>query len=218
MLKQIMGSIALCIAIVVVQPLYAQQTENTLGSLWPEVEKNYPGVNARTSAVDAAKLHERAVKSDMLPQVKAQVQNTYGTYEGSAGAFFPQPGFFNVSGTTSALGGSSTTANSFGSTTVEWELFSFGRLRKENEAVRTLFDKTVSEKDAYLLNLKKILSERYINLLYNDAKLNWTAKNAERLDSIRNITSGLSAAGLRPAADSLLASSSYIQAMGEHDK
>ena len=218
MLKQIMGSIALCIAIVVVQPLYAQQTENTLGSLWPEVEKNYPGVNARTSAVDAAKLHERAVKSDMLPQVKAQVQNTYGTYEGSAGAFFPQPGFFNVSGTTSALGGSSTTANSFGSTTVEWELFSFGRLRKENEAVRTLFDKTVSEKDAYLLNLKKILSERYITLLYNDAKLNWTAKNAERLDSIRNITSGLSAAGLRPAADSLLASSSYIQAMGEHDK
>src|SRR5690606_34294371 len=65
---------------------------------------------------------------------------------------------------------------------------------------------------------KKVLSERYITLLYNDAKLNWTEKNAERLDEIRKITSGLSASGLRPAADSLLASSSYMQAMGEQDK
>src|SRR5690606_22861411 len=75
-----------------------------------------------------------------------------------------------------------------------------------------------SDKDAYLLHLKKLLSERYIVLLYNDAKLNWTEKNTERLDDIRKITSGLSASGLRPAADSLLASSSYVQAMGEYDK
>lgn len=218
MLKQIMGSMMLCVAIVVMRPLYAQHTENTLGSLWPEVEKNYPGVKAKTSAIDAAKLQERVVRGDMLPQVKAQVQNTYGTYEGNAGAFFPQPGFFNVSGTTLALEGSSMAANSFGSATMEWELFSFGRLRKENEAAHTLFDKTISEKDAYLLYLKKTLSERYITLLYHDAKLDWAIKNTERLDDIRKITSGLSASGMKPAADSLLASSSYMQAMGEHDK
>ncbi|MCH5684653.1 TolC family protein [Niabella sp. W65] len=116
------------------------------------------------------------------------------------------------------LGGSTTAANTFGSAIVNWELFSFGKLRKQNEAAGALYDKSVSDKDAYILNLKKILSERYIVLLYNDAKLQWTEKNAERLDDIRKITSGLSASGLRPAADSLLASSSYVQAMGEHDK
>lgn len=199
-------------------PMHGQHKQNTLGSLWPKVEENYPGVGARESAIDAAKLNERVVKSDMLPQVKAQAQNTYGNYEGSAGAFFPQAGFFNVSGATTNLDASSTTANSFGSATVEWELFSFGRLRKERDAASALSNKTVREKDAYLLHLKKELSQRYINLLYREAKLNWTQKNAERLDSIRNITSGLSTAGLRPAADSLLASSSYIQAIGEHDK
>src|SRR5690606_13976571 len=99
-----------------------------------------------------------------------------------------------------------------------WELFSFGKLRRQNEAAGALYNKAVSEKDAYLLNLKKILSERYIVLLYNDAKLNWIEKNVERLDDIRKITSGLSASDLRPAADSLLASSSYMQAMGERDK
>ncbi|ODS86033.1 MAG: hypothetical protein ABS46_01555 [Cytophagaceae bacterium SCN 52-12] len=205
-------------AIAALFPLYAQHPgAHTLGSLWPEIEERYPGAQARMSAVDAARLNERAVRSNALPQVRAQAQNTYGTYKGSAGGFFPQPGFFNVSGSVPA-DGSSVAANSFGSATVEWELFSFGRLLKENEAAGALSGQTVSEKDAYLLNLKKTLSERYITLLYHDAKLGWTAKNAERLDSIRYITSGLSAAGLRPAADSLLASSSYVQAMGEHDK
>jgi len=219
MIKQIMASTALWFAIAATFPLHAQQQkENTLGKLWPKIEKAYPGVGAKISAIDAAKLNEQAVRGNTLPQVKAQAQNTYGTFEGSPGAFFPQAGLFNVSGATNALNGSSMAANTFGSATVEWDLFAFGKFRKENKAANALYYKAVSEKDAYVLKLKKILSERYITLLYNNAKLKWTEKNAESLDSIRNITSGLSAAGLRPAADSLLASSSYLQAMGERDK
>lgn len=219
MIKHIGATALLWLAVFAALPLNAQQQiENTLGSLWSKVEENYPGIGVKTSAIDAAKFNRRAVKGNMLPQINAQAQNTYGTYEGSAGAFFPQPGFFNVSGSAMLLDGSSTAANSFGSAVVQWEVFSFGKLRKQNEAAVALYNKSVSEKDAYLLNLKKTLSERYIVLLYNAAKLNWAEKNAERLNDIRIITSGLSAAGLRPAADSLLASSSYIQAMGEHDK
>lgn len=219
MIKHIWATALVWFAVVATFPLYAQQQqENTLSSLWLKVEGNYVGISAKTASVDAAKLNERAVKSNMLPQVKAQAQNTYGTYEGSAGAFFPQAGFFNVSGSTAGLQGSSTAVNTFGSATVEWEVFSFGKLHKQNEAAGALYDKSVSEKEAYLLNLKRLLSERYIVLLYNDAKLHWTEKNAERLNDIRKITSGLSASGLRPAADSLLASSSYVQARGEYDK
>ncbi|WP_158858937.1 TolC family protein [Lunatibacter salilacus] len=219
MIKYIIAITVMCCALAVAFPLYGQQPKaNTLGNLWPKVEENYPGVGVKNSDVEAAKLNERAVKSGMLPQLKAQAQTTYGTYEGSAGAFFPQPGFFNVSGSGSSLNGSNMAANSFGSTTIDWELFSFGRLRKENEAAKALSSKSISEKDAYLLSLKKLLSERYISLLYNEAKLTWTENNVERLNDIRKTTSGLSASGLKPAADSLLASSSYIQSMGENDK
>lgn len=218
MIKQIVAATVIWLSIATVFPVYAQQQELTLGNLWPKVEENYPGIRAKLSAIDAAMLQEQVTKGNMLPQIKAQAQNTYGTYEGGAGAFFPQAGFFNVSGPAQVLNGNSVTANSFGSATAEWEVFSFGRLRKEKEAAGVLLDKTVREKDAFVLHLKKTLSERYIALLYNNAKRSWTAKNAERLDSIRYITTGLSAAGLRPAADSLLASSSYVQAMGEQDK
>ncbi len=219
MIKHIRATALLWLAVFAAFPLYAQQQkEHTLGSLWSKVEENYPGIDAKKSAVNAAKFNQRTVKGDMLPQVSAQVQNTYGTYQGNAGAFFPQPGFFNVSGSAAPLNGSSTAANTFGSAIVQWEVFSFGKLRKQNEAAGALYNKSVTEKDRYLLNLKKTLSERYIILLYNNAKLQWTEKNAERLDDIRKITSGLSASGLRPAADSLLASSSYVQAMGEKDK
>lgn len=218
MTKQIMATAILWCVIAATPLLYAQQNENTLGNLWSKIEENYPGVKVKMSAIEVAKLHERAIKGNTLPQVQVQLQNTYGTYEGSPGAFFPQAGFFNVNSLSIPLNGSSTTANSFGSATVEWELFSFGKLRKQNEAAGALYNKSVSEKDAYLLGLKKTLSERYIALLYNNAKLQWTEKNAERLDDIRKITSGLSASGLRPAADSLLASSSYVQTIGEQDK
>jgi outer membrane protein TolC len=169
MIKHIMAATLLWLAVVAAFPLYAQQQkEQTLGSLWPKVEENYPGISAKKSDIDAAKFNQRAVKGNMLPQINAQAQNTYGTYEGSAGGFFPQPGFFNVNGPV-PLDGSSTAANTFGSAIVNWEMFSFGKLRKQNEAAGALYNKSVSDKDAYLLNLKKTLSERYIILLYNNA-------------------------------------------------
>src|SRR3546814_8518402 len=55
--------------------------------LWPQVKENYPGIGAKKAAIDAAEYNKRAVKGAMLPQVNAQAQHTYGTYEGSAGAF-----------------------------------------------------------------------------------------------------------------------------------
>ncbi len=219
MIKHILATALCCFAIAVIRPVYGQQPkENTLGSLWPQVAHQYSGIKSKTAAVEAAKYQERVVKSHQLPQLKAQAQNTYGTYEGSAGAFFPQAGFFNVSGAAVPLESSTTAANTFASATVNWELYSFGKRRKQNRAASALYEQALGEKDAYVLRLKKLLSERYISLLYHQTKWNWTLKNVARLDDIRKITAGLSASGLRPAADSLLASSSHIQARGEQDK
>lgn len=219
MTNQILRGTFLCCFLTVFTSVCSQEKKPfTLGQLWTQVEVNYVGIQAKDASIDAAKLNERVVKSSMLPQVNAQAQNTYSTYEGTAGAFFPQNGLFNVSGPANIVDGSATTANSFASATLDWELYSFGKLRQKNEAANALTHKKTSEKEGYVLQLKKTLSERYIQLLFTTAKLELAQKNVERLDSIRWITSGLSAAGLRPAADSLLASSSYIQSTASKNK
>lgn len=214
-----MGPAILWGVLVIVSPSFAQQQkEHTLGDLWRKVEGYYPGIGAKQASVDASKINEAVVKTNALPQVKAQFQNSYGTYEGTSGAFFAQPGLFNVGGNARPLEGSSTVANTFGSATLDWEVFTFGKIRKEQEAAKVMYHKSLSEKDSYVLQLKKVLSERYVTLLYTNASLQWKTKNVKRLQEISQVTAGLSASGLRPAADSLLASSSFVQALGDYDQ
>ncbi|MEJ5089847.1 TolC family protein [Sphingobacterium faecium] len=218
MMKHMVATTYVWFAIASLSPIYGQQQiDNTLGNLWQQVEENYPGIGVKKSIAHAAQLKAKAIKTNSLPQIKTQLQSTFGTYEGNAGAFFPQPGFFNVSGNSTALEDSRLAANNFASATIELELFTFGRIKKENEAAQMLFQKKVSEQKSYILNLKKVLSERYITLLYHNAKLDLSEKNTERLNDIRKISSSLALSGLKPAADSLLASSSYMQAIGEYE-
>lgn len=203
--------------ILIASSAYSQENQSSLSELWDEVKSNYDGVKAQEFAVSSALAEEKAVKSRALPQLKMQVQSTYGTFEGSNGAFFPQPGFFNVSGNMAQLTGASTASNSFGSATVDFEVFSFGKQRLTNKASESKTLGSRYEKESYLLQLKKELSIRYIEALYQDSKLDWAEKNAERLDEIRLSSGELSRSGLKPAADSLLASSGWIQARADQD-
>lgn len=204
------------LAINSLQSLQAQDSKISLENLWQLVEANYPGLSAQQATIDAAKLQEQAVRSQALPQAQLQLQNSYGTHQRSNGAFFPQPGLFNVNSPV-GITGSATSANSFGSATVEYELFSFGRQQADNSAAELLTSRKQADKIVYALKLKKELSKRYIQYLYTESKLQWLDKNADRLHDIQRMAAGLSRAGLKPAADSLLAYSSYIQALAEKD-
>lgn len=195
----------------------AQETSGELNSLWQKVEEKYPGVAAKESRIDAAKLQEQAVKGERLPHLKGQAQNTYATYEGTMGAFFSQAGLFNVSGSDN-LEGATYSPNTYASATIEWELFSFGKMKNKSKAAKSNTDRTQKEKETYILELKKDLSNRYLQLLYNESQLVWNNKNLERLHSVRGITASLAKAGIKSHADSLLATSSYNQALGENEK
>ncbi|MDM1045726.1 TolC family protein [Myroides sp. 1354] len=196
--------------------LYAQEPrQHTLGNLWEQVERQYPGIQAQTALVASSASKQQAVKSQALPQFKIQAQNSYGTFEGSNGAFFPQSGFFNVSGNPNLLDGSDQTFNTFGSATVEWEVFAFGKQNQENKAASAQYEQQLAQKEAYILQLKKELAVRHIQNLYATANYDWMSKNADRLKNIELITNGLAVSGLKPAADNLLAHSSYLQAAGQ---
>ncbi|MCT4122358.1 efflux RND transporter periplasmic adaptor subunit [Elizabethkingia anophelis] len=122
--------------------LYAQQNL-LLGKIWTETEKNYSGIRAEQSAIESSEYNEEAVKASAIPQLKLQYQNTYGTLEGSNGGFFPQSGFFNVSGVRNS--GASTSSNNFGSAIVEYEIFNFGRQRAEVKAASTFTEKVKTD-------------------------------------------------------------------------
>jgi len=215
MLKQVLSAMLwLALAAHSVQ---GQQKSITLGELWHEVEKNYPGVNARQSSITAAEFNEKAIKNNALPQAKIQLQNTFGTFEGSNGAFFPQPGFFNVSGKVAPTQGSSTATNTFGSATLEFEVFSFGRQKTDNKAAETQTARYYAEKEGYLIQLKKELTGRFVQVLYAASKLSWAEKNADRLSEVHKIAAGLARSGLKPTADSLLAHTTYVQALADVD-
>lgn len=199
------------------QATFGQQREGQLNTLWEEVQHSYPGLQAKEANVASAKMEERSVFGERLPQLRAQAQNSYATYKGIGGAFFPQPGLFNVSGA-NGLTGPSWTFNTYASSTLEWEIFSFGKNNFKTKAARAKTQSVEGEKDAYSLNLQKELSQRYLQLLFKETKLETNQQNVDRLNTIRSITSALSRAGLKSAADSLLASSSYNQAVGDNEK
>lgn len=191
--------------------------QQSLANLWNKTEQNYVGLHAKNATVEAAQQHYKSSKTDALPQLRIQAQNSYGSFEGSNGAFFPQPGFFNVSGNPDAFEGADNTMNTFGSAVVEWEVFAFGKQNQATKATKASLNKSIADKEAYAIQLKKELSTRYIRTLYNEANLDWTQKNTNRLNEVQKITASLTAAGMKPQADSLLAHSSYLQAMSQQD-
>lgn len=189
----------------------------TLGNLWQKVEHNYSGLQAQNALVASSVSQKQAVKSQALPQLKVQAQNSYGTFEGSSGAFFPQPGFFNVSGNPNLLDGSDQTFNTFGSAVIEWEFFAFGKQVQENKAASAQYNQSLAQKDMYVVELKKELAYRHIKNLYATANFEWMTKNVARLKNIEGITHSLALSGLKPEADNLLAHASYLQAAGQQN-
>lgn len=197
--------------------LKAQTEEGLLHDLWNKVEGTYPGLASKESEINVALLNESVIKGENLPQLKSQAQNTYGTYESAMGVFFPQAGLFNVNSSNN-LSGAVFAPSTYASATIEWEFFSFGEKENKSKAAKAQTYKARSEKDNYILTLKKDLFNRFFQLLYKESQWIWNNKSVERLHSVRGITAGLTGAGIKSQADSLLASSSYNQALGENEK
>lgn len=180
MIKHIGIVLGMAVCFAGFQTTWAQQPEGKLGTLWEAVKTTYPGVNLQKSNVQSAQMDSRAVVGERLPQIKSQAQNSYGTHNGIMGAFFPQSGLFNVSGPAD-LPVSSWTPNTYASATLEWEFFAFGKMQNKSKAAHARTQKALGEQEAYFLHLQKDLSERYIRLLYNEAKLESNQQNVERL-------------------------------------
>lgn len=193
---------------------FAQQSEFNLQQAYITALEKYPGVTEKIGAIHAAQLDQKLIKSKQLPQARLQLQNSYGTLESTSGAFFPLPGIFNINGGATA---NNTSFNTYGSILADWEVFSFGKLNAENEALGLKVEEAVSDLSVYQLNLQSVISRLYLKVLYNDVRLKWSRDNVSRIQEIYKISKVMAAAGLTPGADTALASSSHYQLLSEED-
>lgn len=195
---------------------FSQERQLSLSEAWEAALAEYPGLTEKQALIRESEYLKRETQNDFLPKVQLQVQNTYGTFAGSTGAFFPLPGTFSVSGNTS-IPGQTTASSTFGSVLMDWRVFEFGRQRKAVQAAQANIQKAESIFDATKLSVKAKVSRLYSEILYTGSKRQWAKDNAERVNEIFELSKTLAEAGLKPGADTLLSGSSYLQTLGELD-
>lgn len=198
-------------------PLRAQQIDTLyLSQAWDLAYKTHPTLTGQEALIGEYQLRKQEVKSRSLPQVQFQAQNAFGSFAGSSGAFFPVPGVFNVTGNnTSSDSAPNATGNTFGSVLMDWKVFEFGKQRSAIKGAEHQVQAAKSSYDAARISMQAKITRLYIEVMYNQANVNWTAAQVHRVKEIQALSNSLTEAGLKPDADSLLASSSYAQAIAD---
>ena len=199
---------------------YSQETkEGSLSYLWELMGNNYPTLTEKQARIEEFEYRKKELSTVALPQVQLQLQNSFGTFAGTNGAFFPIPGVFNVNGNVAKKPGApGSTMNTFGSVLLDWKVSQFGKQQKMMEAAGYEVREAQSNYDASLLSLRAKMTRTYLNVLYTQSGLNWADKNALRVKEIFDLSSSLAEAGLKPGADTALAAAAYLQAMAQQEE
>ncbi|WEK17740.1 MAG: TolC family protein [Candidatus Pedobacter colombiensis] len=194
--------------------LKAQQPDTlSLKQAWDQAYKTYPALAGQQALIGEYQMRKQEVQSHSLPQLQFQLQNSFGTFAGSTGAFFPVPGVFNVTGNAVPNGTQpKTAANTFGSVLMDWKVFEFGKQHNAIKGANYQVEAAKSSYNATQISLQVKVSRLYFDVMYSNANLDWTDRNLNRVKEILELTKSLTQAGLKPGADTLLASSSYAQA------
>src|SRR5690625_326579 len=194
--------------------VFSQAQTTTLTEIFQQAA-SYPGLSAQSANIEAAKINYKISKREILPNLNFQAQNTYGTYQGINGAFFPTSGIFNVSGDGSS---GETSVNTFISATAQWDFIQFGKHRDQVKMSKIDQDKAQTDWDLLEVELKKDLASVYISWLYSNHMMNWAKKEVERDSLILNLARSKVNSGLASAADSLLAITKLKQTLSQKKK
>lgn len=196
----------------------AQDTlQLSLSQAWQLAFHTYPGLKQTQEQITAAQFNKSVQRAGLLPSIQLQAQNTFGTLESTAGAFFPLPGIFNVSGSAGTGAENKATTNFYGSAVAELPILTFGKIKNNIRIADQQLLLAKSNLSAYQLQLQVKVTRLYFDILYEQANLKWATENAQRVAQIKEIAQSLAGAGLKPGADTALAASSYLQVLSQQD-
>lgn len=215
MIKRILYLAGMLMLVARVHTYSQTPAELSLANAWEIGLANYPALAEDQAHIHIAAYQQQLVKNKFLPRLQTQLQNTYGTYAGSAGAFFPLPGIFNVAGGTSLENQPGVTTSLYGSIVMDWDIFTFGRRSRELQAARLQQDVANTRYSAAQLATQARISALYLDILYHQENARWAQTNAGRMQQVLILARSLSEAGLKPGADTLFVLSALRQAQAE---
>ncbi|TKT92192.1 TolC family protein [Dyadobacter frigoris] len=205
--------------LVLVSPSLHAQTGLRLSEIWDMTLSDYPGIDLKKAQLEESRIVKKLTRNNnYFPSVQLQLQNSMGSYQSSSGSFFPLPGVINTNGRASTVAGQPSAAfNTFGSVVADWKFFEFGRKTLVMKAADQGIERATSDLDAQQLKLRTRSTRLYLNILNSKINLLWALENAARTKQIFELSASLSAAGLKPGADSSLALSSYLQTLSAQE-
>jgi len=194
---------------------YAQNKVYSLEQLWQKTIINYPSLSAKRKLVEQKQLQKELITRDRLPGINMQAQQSYGSFQGIGGAFFPLSGIYNTSAYKTGAGQPRAASNLSVSTVLQWDLIQFGKLRErinEADADIALGNATLAGE---VLQLQETGTRYYFNVLQAKALHAMARADSARLEHLYQLSRAQAEAGLRPGADTMLVSSTFLQAGGE---
>ena len=66
---------------------FSQERRLSLSEAWEAAFSGYPGLSEKQALIRESEYQKRELQNDFLPNLQLQVQNSYGTFAGSTGAF-----------------------------------------------------------------------------------------------------------------------------------
>ena len=196
--------------------LLAQKKLYSLQDVLQKTVEQYPSIASRKYEIERQQLRKDLVKKDQLPEVNFQAQQSYGSYQGVSGSFFPLSGIYNTSGSAKGIDGASTSvANAYTSAVLHWDFIQFGRIKTQLNVADAAIQLSTSALSQEELRLQYLAAQQYFNLLQSTAFLSTANADVQRLKDLLELSKAQADAGLRPGADTLLIKSNYFQIKGQ---
>ena len=194
---------------------HAQKKIYSLAEIWQKTAEQYPSLSSKKYQLDRQQLTKQLINKERLPDLNIQSQQSYGSYEGVSGAFFPLSGIYNVSGNNKLQNTqANSVSNFYTSAVLQWNFLQFGKTKaklKVADAAIAVSSASLSQEE---LQLKLTASQQYFTVLKSAALLAVNKADVQRLKDLFELSKAQADAGLKPGADSLLVKSNYYQLKG----
>ncbi|GAO44684.1 TolC family protein [Flavihumibacter petaseus] len=184
-----------------------------LQRLLQQVEAGYPSIKARQEMAKAGSYYVAAAEKNFLPELTAGQQFTYSTNNGLVGSFY------NNEGTTISTSGGVRPENiyegvfgSFTTLSVNWRIFTFGRLQQEVNYARSQEQLAKDDISKEIFRQQITAADAYLRLALLQ-RLQWVQQqNLSRAATFQQYVLSRAKAGLLPGADSSFANAEVAKA------
>lgn len=168
--------------------------------------QNYHKIKAKKSLTDASSENISFRKSMYLPDVTAMVQQSFGSVNAQNGPMYAYGGL-GVASTSMPLAEQNWNS-AFGSlylANINWNVFTFGRLKSELSAARAGYQVQVSDLDQEIFQHQIKVGAAYLNLVASQRLRYVQERNLFRAQVFYDMTESRANSGLIPEVDASLA-------------